>query len=93
MAGEICLLWFGLSSETVQFRVTAVPLHYLRPWRPTLLEMRTVGTDDHNLVHQWCKHLASNTLEDADADVYATLELLLSNAAEPRMFTPWEFLE
>ena len=47
MHGMVVLVWVGSvidePDSKLQYKFTHVPLHYLRPWRPTLLELQLAG--------------------------------------------------
>ena len=66
MAANIILAWIGVekSSGRSELRFTHVPLQYLRPWRPTFLELRLV----HPLADEASMLFLGESSEDSRAD-------------------------
>ena len=93
MHGMVVLVWVGFLSEgqepKLQHRFTHVPLHYLRPWRPTFLELELAGRQVADLSVLFPSIPKADTSKhDIDLD----LKALYDEANKPRLRTMVEFL-
>eukprot|EP00971_Amphidinium_carterae_P328076 6459781-Amphidinium_carterae.3 len=62
--------------------VVAIPLHYLAPWRPTLLAMDALAEDNDG----------QRRLPVNEPNLYATVTVKFNNAKEPRFISALRFI-
>ena len=88
----IVFLWVSDVKGELQYRMTSVPVHYLRPWRPTFLEMLPARVGDGELLEKVCAKLLEGTVSEEDDDTFVSLSVRVRDDV-PAFFTPHQFMQ
>eukprot|EP00971_Amphidinium_carterae_P112925 2236395-Amphidinium_carterae.1 len=98
---DICLLWLPdvscerenhaqVLAKTV--RCTSVPCHYLRPWRPTLLELAPATEECKTILLELSEQLLRKSLPETYKDTFVNFRVNLLDRG-PAFFTVLEFFK
>ena len=93
VAGLCAMIFTGVSSDEIVrpvHRCVAIPLHYLKPWRPTFLELSPFSAEDALLLN---KLFPTLTAVDFDELQFMTMTVEEDDAGEPRFLTALEFAQ
>ena len=89
-AGDVVYLWSAREGEELIVRATHVAVHYLRPWRPTFLELKGASQEDVQLLHSIAGRRQEGNRDEPD--VYVNMEVI-SAAGEPLLHSATEFMK
>ena len=95
VAGQCVVMFFAVMRKEsdvseVLHRCVAVPLQYLKPWRPTFLELETASDADADKLKKMLSASLSAKLED---DMILTMKVLEVDIGKPRYLTALEFAQ
>ena len=89
-AGNVVFLWSAKQGDEMIVRATHIAVQYLRPWRPTFLEIKGASQEDVQLLQAIADRKEDGSRDEAD--VYVNMEVVKSSG-EPLLHSATEFMK